>query len=73
MENKESNSSSNSGLDSANYGKTSGLRKIADVKEPCLSNEHYPPNNIHLDPGTYEYICPSCGERMEFTVPLVTC
>jgi len=50
-----------------------GLRKIADAKEPCLSNEHYPPNNIHLEPGTCEYICPSCGERSEFTVPLVTC
>ncbi len=50
-----------------------GLRKIKCAKRPCLSGEHYPPNNIYIDPGTYEYICPSCGERTEFTVPLVTC
>ncbi len=50
----------------------SGLRKIEDAKQPCLSPEHNPPMNIYLEPGTYEYVCPSCGERVVFVVPMVT-
>ncbi len=54
-------------------GGTGGLRKIADAPQQCLSPEHNPPSMIHLDPGTYEYVCPSCGHKTTFTVPLVTC
>lgn len=53
------------------YGQ-SGLRKIRDIKPPCLSPEHNPPNNIVLEPGEYEYICPACGHRVEFIVPVVS-
>ena len=54
-------------------GSTGWLRKIADAPKPCLSPEHNPPNMIHLEPWTYEYVCPSCGLKTTFTVPLVTC
>jgi len=50
----------------------SGLRKIRDIEEPCLSPEHNPPTMICLDPGGYEYVCPSCGHTTVFTVPLIT-
>jgi len=50
----------------------SGLRKIADVKQPCTDPQHSPPMNIYLEPGIYEYVCPSCGERVVFTVSSVT-
>jgi hypothetical protein len=46
----------------------SGLRRIKDAENPCLSPAHNPPSHIVLLPGTYEYICPSCGNRVEFTV-----
>jgi hypothetical protein len=48
----------------------SGLKKIEDEKKPCFSPEHNPPSQIVLAPGTYEYVCPSCGERVVFTVPV---
>ena len=32
--------------------KPGGLRKIADVKPPCLSHEHNPPSHLVLSPGT---------------------
>jgi len=51
----------------------SGLRKIKDAEKTCLSSEHNPPSQIVLESGTYEYVCPSCGKRTEFTVPMVTC
>lgn len=50
-----------------------GLRKIRDVKPPCMSSEHNPPSNIVLDPGEYEYTCPSCGNKTVFVVQSVTC
>ena len=52
----------------------SGLKKIKDAEQPCLSPEHNPPSHIVLEPGgTYEYVCPACGKRIEFTVPMVMC
>jgi hypothetical protein len=35
---------------------------------PCLSTEHNPPSHMVLQPGTYEYICPSCGRKTVFHV-----
>jgi len=52
---------------------SSGLRKIEDIPVPCSSPEHNPPNCISLPPGKYEYVCPSCGNRTVFIVPLITC
>jgi len=49
------------------------LEKIADAPQPCLSPEHDPPESIVLEPGTYRWTCPSCGQVTEFEVPLVTC
>lgn len=52
------------------------LEKISDFeyeKNACSSPEHNPPMNIYLTPGRYKYTCPSCGNIIEFTVPLVTC
>ena len=39
----------------------SRLKKIADPK-PCVSPEHLPPQHMVLEPGTYEYTCPVCGQ-----------
>ena len=49
------------------------LKKIADMPKPCLHPEHNPPTMIVLEPGTYEYTCPGCGEKTTFVVPQVTC
>ena len=49
------------------------LRKIRDIPGPCLSPQHNPPMNIHLDPGEYEYTCPACGESFRFVVPGFYC
>lgn len=57
-----------------------GLKRISDGDEdkkwitskPCLSPEHNPPSHIVLQPGTYEYTCPSCGTTMRFTIPYIT-
>ena len=49
-----------------------GLRKIADAESaPCMSPEHNPPMHIVLEPGTYEYVCPACGQKTTFVVPCV--
>jgi len=58
-----------------------GLRRIDDGQSPytspaaapCISMEHYPPTQIFLQPGRYEYTCPSCGKKTVFTVPSITC
>ena len=51
----------------------SGLRKIGNAPEPvCRHPEHNPPMHIHLEPGTYEYVCPGCGRTVIFSVPLIT-
>lgn len=49
------------------------LRKIKDAPKPCFHTEHRPPMHIVLQPGTYEHICPGCGQTIIFTVPLITC
>lgn len=49
------------------------LEKIADVKTPCMSPEHNPPNMIVLPPGVYRHTCPSCGNTVTFTVGGSTC
>lgn len=49
-----------------------GLRRIADAPRPCLSPEHNPPSRIYLEAGSYEYVCPSCGHKTTFSVPLIT-
>jgi len=50
------------------------LRKISDdsVEKPCLSNMHNPPMYMYLEPGTYEWTCPSCGKITVFSVPSIT-
>ena len=49
-----------------------GLRKIADAESaPCMSPEHNPPMHIVLEPGTYGYVCPACGQQTTFVVPCV--
>jgi len=51
-----------------------GLRKISgDEMKYCTSSEHNPPKHIVLEPGRYEYVCPSCGHKQIFTVPKITC
>ena len=48
-------------------------RKIKEPNEEelCLSPEHSPPSPIVFEPGTYEHICPMCGKRIVFTVPVI--
>ena len=53
-----------------------GLKRISNNEwdeKPCLSPEHNPPTHIVLQPGTYEYTCPSCGKTVRFIVPSITC
>ena len=49
------------------------LEKIKDAPVPCSHPEHDPPSHIVLEPGTYKHTCPSCGEEVVFTVPMVIC
>jgi len=53
----------------------SPLRRLPDppnqagaVFPECHDPEHNPPGHISLPPGRYEYTCPSCHRRIEFTV-----
>jgi predicted RNA-binding Zn-ribbon protein involved in translation (DUF1610 family) len=51
------------------------LKKIdtpENMKKICLHPEHNPPMHIVLEPGKYEYTCPACGNKVIFTVPLIT-
>ena len=50
-----------------------GLRKTGEARPPCMSPEHNPPSHIVLEPGDYEYTCPSCGRVVNFSVPFITC
>lgn len=52
-----------------------GFRKVSDTTwvEPCDHPEHFPPNMIVLEPGCYEWVCPSCGHITRFTVPSFRC
>ena len=36
---------------------------------PCYDPEHNIPNMMFFEPGTYEHICPTCGNRIRFIVP----
>lgn len=38
----------------------------------CRHPEHRPPRMQVFKPGSYEHICPGCGARSYFTVPLIT-
>lgn len=51
-----------------------GFKKISEPlkEEKCLSSGHKPPMHIVLQPGTYEYTCPSCGHVTIVKVPLIT-
>ena len=49
------------------------LVKISEPVKKCIHPEHNPPMHIYLEPGTYKYICPACGEITEFTVPDISC
>ena len=49
-----------------------GFRKLGSFNPPCLCPEHNPPQHICLDPGTYEYTCPSCGNAVIVTVPFIS-
>jgi len=42
-----------------------------DVKT-CNSPEHNPPMHIVLQPGTYEWTCPVCGNVQTIIVPSIT-
>jgi hypothetical protein len=39
----------------------------------CLDPDHNPPSHMVFEPGAYEHECPSCGRKLMFTVPLITC
>ena len=51
------------------------FRKLPDVPiesrwvtQQCTHPEHNPPRYIVLQPGRYEYECPGCGHKIEFTI-----
>ena len=46
------------------------IKKVEDFK-PCLCPQHNPPQNIYLEPGKYEYTCPTCGNKITFIVPYI--
>lgn len=48
------------------------LRRIGAIPGMCLSLEHDPPTHIVLEPGVYEYACPSCERTVRFTVSTPT-
>lgn len=52
--------------------KKRGPIRISKFKPGCQHPEHNPPSMIVLEPGIYEYTCPSCGAIGIFQVPLVT-
>lgn len=47
------------------------MRKIRDLK-PCLDPAHKPPTHLYLEPGEYEWTCPSCAAKQVFIVPSIT-
>ena len=47
------------------------IRKIADPPKICTHPEHKIPSHMVFAPGTYEHVCPGCGKKTIFTVPLV--
>ena len=54
--------------------KPGGFKKIKDyTKKVCLNPSHNPPSHMYLEPGLYEYTCPSCGHTVTLNIPLITC
>ena len=55
--------------------KPGGFKKIEDynTKKVCLNPSHNPPSHMVLEPGLYEYVCPSCGHTVNINIPLITC
>jgi predicted RNA-binding Zn-ribbon protein involved in translation (DUF1610 family) len=53
--------------------KKGGFKKIKDYspEDKCMSTEHNPPAHIVLQPGEYEYTCPSCGKTVKINIPLI--
>lgn len=53
------------------------IKKDIGYKSPCVkictSPEHNPPSMISLQPGTYTWKCPGCGQETTFTVRGYTC
>ena len=45
------------------------IKKLDEEKLPCLNPEHNLPTHIYLEPGKYEWECPSCGDKIVFCVP----
>lgn len=44
-------------------------RKIAEAPiPPCHNPNHYPPMMIVRESGTYEHICPQCGNSIIFII-----
>lgn len=41
-------------------------------EEPCRDRDHNPPRYQYFQPGTYQHICPGCGESMIFIIPTWT-
>jgi len=52
-----------------------GFKKIEDfnLKNTCRDPEHYPPTQIVLEPGIYEWTCPNCGNVTIVNIPKITC
>ncbi len=49
---------------------TGGTHKIAGPpSRPCQDPEHNPAGMVVREPGMYEHICPTCGNKQIFTVP----
>lgn len=46
------------------------IRKIKDIEPThyCNNPEHNPPSYMVFQPGVYEYKCPQCGKKQQFTV-----
>ena len=54
--------------------KKGGFKKIKSFEKEdiCQDSEHNPPTLIVLEPGVYEYTCPSCGHVTIVEIPLIT-
>lgn len=45
--------------------------KIADPIKVCMDPQHYAPNMMVYEPGTWQHTCPACGHSYTFIVPQV--
>lgn len=48
-------------------------RQIAKPEIPCMHPGHQVPGFQVFPAGTHEHTCPSCGNVIVFTVPLIWC